>query len=72
MPRYTFTRRSMVEEIFTVRAPNEQAAHDMVQDGHPEVTVETGEWIDWADDRYILEHVEDELVTFVKGEATNG
>jgi hypothetical protein len=72
MPRYMFARRSIVEEWFTVQAPDEQTALDMVSDGHPAVMVEQGEWIDWVDDKYHLEEVEDELITFTKGQAING
>ena len=72
MPTYTFTRRSIVEEIFTVRACNEDAARDMVRDGHPAVDIEQGEWVDWTEDNYHLENVEDELTMFVKGESVNG
>lgn len=72
MPRYMFSRKSIVEEWFTVQAPDEAAALDMVSDGHPAVTIEQGEWIDWADHKYHLEDVEDELVTFTKGESING
>ena len=72
MPRYTFIRRSIVEEIFTVVADKEATAHDMVQDGHPAVEMEQGEWVDWAEDRYHLETVEDEMTMFVKGENVNG
>ena len=72
MPLYRYTRRSIVEEWFTVRAPNEEQALEMVSDGHVAVITEQGDWIDWCDDRYHLEHVEHELVTFLKGEAVNG
>ena len=72
MPRYTFCRRSIVEEIFTVQASNEQEAHVMVNDGHPMVKIEQGEWVDWADDDYILVDAEDEIVTFIRGESVNG
>ena len=72
MPRYTFSRTSIVTEIFTVQAPNEQLAHDMVRDGHPAVKIEEGEWVDWASDGYVLEDVEDEVVMFAKGESVNG
>ncbi len=72
MPRYTFVRRSIIEEIFTVTAPNEQDALDMVSDGHSTVEMDTGEWVDWAEDRYHLENVEDEITMFVKGENVNG
>jgi len=67
-----FSRRSIVEEWFTVQAKTEQEALDMVRDGHDSVVVEQGEWIDWADHQYHLEDVEDELVTFTKGESING
>ena len=72
MPRYTFVRRSIVEEIFIVAAANEHDALDMVSDGHPKVEVEQGEWVDWAEDNYHLDSVEDEVTMFVKGEAVNG
>lgn len=72
MPRYTFTRRSIVEEIFTVVAPNEATAQEMVWDGHPKVEIEQGEWVDWADDSYHLDNVEDEMVMFTRGENING
>lgn len=72
MPRYTFSRCSLIEELFIIQAPNEQEALEMVKDGHDDVKIETGEWIDWADDQYHLCHIEDELVIFVKGESVNG
>lgn len=66
MPRYTFTRLSLVEEIFTVQARNETAALDMVRDGHPSVEMSQGGWVDWGSDDYSLADVEDELVTFIR------
>lgn len=72
MPRYTFVRRSIVEETFTVVASNEQDALDMVTDGHAKVEMEQGEWVDWAEDNYHLDSVEDEITMFIKGEAVNG
>lgn len=66
MPKYTFTRRSIVEEIFTVTAGSEKEAYEMVEEGHPQVAFEYGEWLDWADNRYLLEDVEDELVKFIR------
>ena len=72
MPRYTFSRNSIVREFFEVQAANEAEALSMVQIGDPRVQITKGEWIDWAEDDYQLEDVEDELVTFTKGEAVNG
>ena len=72
MPKYMFSRTSIVEELFTVLAKNEQEALEMVSDGHPSVETEQGEWIDWNQDSYQLVDIEDALVTFVKGEAVNG
>ena len=72
MPKYMFSRTSIVEELFTVQAKSEQEALEMVSDGHPAVEIEQGEWIDWNQDSYQLVDVEDELVTFVKGDAVNG
>lgn len=50
MRTFVFTRRSIVEEIFTVKANSEDAALEMVQDGNCEV--EQGEWVDWHDRSY--------------------
>jgi len=72
MPRYTFSRTSIVSEFFEVQAPNEAEALEMVQDGHPKVRIVPGEWVDWANDGYTLEAVEDELVMFTNGENVNG
>lgn len=72
MPRYTFSRRSIVEEFFEVQAANEAEALGMVETSDSAVKTTEGEWIDWADDDYHLVDVEDEIVTFVKGEAVNG
>jgi hypothetical protein len=65
---YVFTRRSIVEEIFTVKAQTEQEALEMVQDGNCEV--EQGEWIDWHDHSYEFESVSDELVDFLNSKPT--
>jgi hypothetical protein len=72
MPKYMFSRASIVEELFTVQAKSEQEALEMVMDGHPAVEIERGSWMDWYHDNYELIDVEDKLVTFVKGEAVNG
>ena len=72
MPRYTFSRNSIVSEFFEVQAATEQQALEMVQDGHPRVKIVEGEWIDWAETGYHLVDVEDEMVLFTKGENVNG
>ena len=54
MPRYTFSRNSIVSEFFEVQAPNEAEALSMVQIGDPRVQITKGEWIDWAEDDYQL------------------
>ena len=66
MPRYTFSRASVVDEIFTVDAEDLEAAQQMVYDGDPSVKIEQGEWIDWYHDEYTLESEEDDLVTFLR------
>ena len=63
MRTYVFTRRSIVEEIFTVKAILEESALEMVQEGNCEV--EQGEWCDWHDRGYEFESVSDELVDFL-------
>jgi hypothetical protein len=65
MNRYTFTRTSLFEETFVVEANSEEEARELVQDGGPEVSCTFQEWIDWYDDEYSLERVDDELVEFV-------
>jgi hypothetical protein len=63
MPKYTFWRNSIVAEEWTVEAGSEEEALERVQNG--EVTGEIVEFIDWASDEYVLDRVEDELVTFI-------
>jgi hypothetical protein len=63
MRTYVFTRRSIVDEIFTVKATSEESALERIQDG--DCTVEQGEWIDWYDKEYQFESVSDELVDFL-------
>lgn len=70
MPRYTFSRASIIDEIFIVDAPDEDTALEMVQDGAPSVKLEQGEWIDWYHEEYDLVHTEDELVTFIQSKET--
>ena len=63
MPTYTFWRNAIVAETYIVEANTEEAARQQLWDG--EVEVFTEEWIDWASDDFQLEHVEDDLVTFL-------
>ena len=63
MRTYVFTRRSIIEEIFTVKAKSEDEALEMIQDGN--CLVEQGEWVDWHDRGYEFESVSDELVDFL-------
>lgn len=66
MPKYTFSRASVIDELFTVVAEDLETATSMVWDGHPEVKIEQGEWIDWYHQEYSLESEEDDLVTFIR------
>jgi hypothetical protein len=63
MRTYVFTRRSIVDEVFTVKASSELNALERIQDG--DCDVEQGEWIDWYDKEYQFESVSDELVDFL-------
>lgn len=69
MPKYTFERNSIVAEAWTVEAPDEDTARDLVSDGHVESKVV--EFIDWASDEYELVNVEDELVTFLNSKSVD-
>jgi hypothetical protein len=67
MNRYTFSRRSIFEESFTVEANSEAEALELVEDGAPGVELhEDKKWIDWHDDEFSLEAVEDDVVQFLK------
>ena len=72
MPRYTFSRRSIVEETFEVVARSEQEALDLIQEDSIKVKTSNYVWVDWAEDDYYLAEVEDELVMFTNGESVNG
>ena len=63
MRTYVFIRRSIVDEVFTVKASSERNALERIQDG--DCDVEQGEWIDWYDQEYQFESVSDELVDFL-------
>lgn len=65
MPRYVFSRASIIDEIFTVDAEDLDEAKQRVYDGDPSVKIEQGEWIDWYHDEYTLESEEDDLVAFL-------
>lgn len=68
MPKYTFWRNSIVAEEWTVEAATEEEALEKVQNG--EVVGDIVEFIDWASDEYVLDRVEDELVTFLNSKET--
>lgn len=63
MPKYTFSRRSIVDETFIVEAGSEDEALELVQD--EQCDLGPTEWVDWYDDSYELMDVEDELMTFL-------
>lgn len=65
MPKYTYTRSSIVEESFTVEAESEAEALELISDGAPGVEIIGTEWIDWYDEEYTLEEVEDDVVSFL-------
>jgi hypothetical protein len=66
MPRFVFSRASIIDELFTVDAEDLAAAQQLVYDGDPRVKIQQGEWIDWYHDEYTLESEEDDLVTFIR------
>ena len=68
MPKYTFWRNSIVSEEWTVEAASEEEARNKVSNG--EVEGDIVEFIDWATDDYVLDRVEDELVTFLNSKET--
>lgn len=66
MPKFTYTRLSIIEEEFVVTADTELEALQKVQDGDPSVDILKGEWIDYHSDGYELRDVEDELETWIR------
>lgn len=68
MRTYVYTRRSIIDEIYTVKANNEDEALELIQNGS--VDPEQGEWCDFYDDSYELESVSDELVDFINSKET--
>jgi hypothetical protein len=63
MPKYTFTRSAIVEEVFVVEAENEDTAREILFDP-PEPTGLV--WQDWYTDDYKLQDVEDTPLTSIQ------
>jgi phosphoribosyl-ATP pyrophosphohydrolase len=63
MPKYTFWRNAIIAESYEVTAASEEQAREKLFNGECD-PIHT-EWVDWATDSWDLEHVEDELVTFL-------
>jgi hypothetical protein len=68
MPKYYFSRSIIAVEQYCVEAESEAAALTQLQDGYVE-PIQT-EFTDWYDDEFSLDHVEDELVTFLQSKET--
>jgi len=68
MPKYTFWRNAIIAETYEVVAESEEAAREKLFNG--ECDPIGTEWVDWHDDSFELEHVEDELVTFLNSKET--
>jgi len=68
MPKFTFSRRAIYDEIYVVTAKTEEEAVEQLENGdhNPERTA----FDDWYDDSYSLDDVEDELVTFLQSKET--
>lgn len=66
MPRFVFSRASIIDELFIVEAPDLDTAQQQVWDGGPDVKIQKGDWIDWYHEEYTLEREEDDLVTFIR------
>lgn len=64
MPKYTFSRTSVFNELFYVDAATEAEALQKVEDGDF-LDSEITDWVEWEEPGYTLEDVEDELVTFI-------
>jgi len=66
MKRFTFWRNAIVSEVYVVECETEEKAIEKLMNG--EVEVFTEEWMDWASDRFELEHEEiiDPLYRMVK------
>jgi hypothetical protein len=63
MPKYTMWRNAIITEVYEVTAASEEQAREKLFNGECD-PIHT-EWVDWATDSWELEHVEDELVTFL-------
>lgn len=64
MPKYIFWRNAIIAETYEVDAGSEEEAREKLMNG--EVDPISEEWMDWLSDDFELEHVEDELVTFLQ------
>ena len=64
MPKYTFWRNAIIAETYEVTAASEEEAREKLFNGECD-PVDT-EWMDWATRDFELDHVEDELVTFLQ------
>ena len=66
MKKFTYWRNAIISEIYVVEAETEEAALEQLNNGEVEVFNE--EWMDWATDRFELEHIEemDPLYRMVK------
>jgi hypothetical protein len=67
MKKFTFWRNAIVAETYEVEAESEEEAREMVWNGDCGDPIRT-EWMDWANDGFELEHVEelDPLYRMVK------
>jgi hypothetical protein len=65
--RFTFSRRSLVNEVYEIEADSEEAARDAMSEGWYGEPVET-EYIEWYDDDFDLDHTEtlDPLVKMIE------
>lgn len=68
MPKYTMWRNAIICEVYEVTAASEEEAREKLFNGECD-PIHT-EWVDWATDSWELEHVEDELVTFINSKET--
>lgn len=68
MPKYTFWRNAIIAETYEVVATSEEEARTKLFNG--ECDPINTEWVDWHDSNFELEHVEDELVTFLNSKET--
>lgn len=70
--KFTFSRTSMVEELFTVEATTEELALERIMDGDYD-SISDPEWIDWAGDTFELVDTKelDPLYSMIKEHSMN-